>query len=103
MRLAVKIHCTIASNGRKPRGKAGHIAQGRETGKSLKEDILDKVFGSRTGHATKKNAVDHPSVARVKSAESGAVALLRGTDERFVGPGIVRWAVHGNPTRDWGA
>ena len=72
-------------------------------GKSLKEDILDKVFGNRARHAAKKNAVDHPGIAGVKSPESGAVALLRGTDERFVRPKAARWGVHGEPTRDWRA
>ena len=72
-------------------------------GKSLKEDILDQVFGNRARHAAKKNAVDHPGIAGVKSPESGAVALLRGADKRFVRPKAVRWGVHGNPTRDWGA
>jgi hypothetical protein len=99
----VKIHCAIASNGGKPPGKAGHIAQGSEMGKSLKEDVLDKVFGNRARHAAKKNAVDHPGIAGVKSPESGAVALLRGTDERLVRPKPARWGVHGDPTRDWGA
>ena len=72
-------------------------------GKSLKEDILDKVFGNRARHAAKKNAVDHPGIAGVKSPESGAVALLRGADERLVRPKAARWGVHGEPTRDWRA
>src|SRR3974377_1804560 len=103
VRLAMKIHGAIAGDRGKPAWKARNVAQRDETGKCLKEYILDQVFRRRTWHAREENAVNHPGIARVKRPERRAVASLRGAHKRLVSRKTVGGGVHGNPTREWTA
>jgi hypothetical protein len=93
--MAVKIHSAVAGDGGEPATEAGDIAERVEAGKGLEENILDEVFDGSVGDFREENAVDHAGVTGIEETERGAIAILRGLDERDIGSGRLGGGIHG--------
>lgn len=94
----MKIGGAIARDGGEPTGEFGGFTEGTEARQGLEKDVLDEIVDVGIRHAGEKDAVDHARVTGVKKTEGGAVALLRGADERVVGAAVFRRGDHGCET-----
>ncbi len=80
----MEIRCTIARDCGEPRTETRGLPHGRKTAQGLQEDIVNQIFGSGGGNSRQQNSVHHAHIALIESAESGAIATLRGPNECFV-------------------
>jgi hypothetical protein len=71
----MKVIGQIAGDRCQPCAKAFGLPQSRKSAKSQQEHILNKIIHVGPRHPGKQNAVDHASVAIVKSAESSPVTV----------------------------
>lgn len=99
LRMAVKIRGAVAGNGGEPASEAGDITERIEAGKGLEKNILDEVFDGGVGNFGEENAVDHAGITGIEKTEGGAIAVLRGLDERDIGGGRLGGGIHGSETR----